>query len=352
MSMYKLSVKPRRVPRRVFMLAGASIILVILGAVVVQRWYYYNLQPVSASTHKQYVTIVTGSTMTEISAQLQKLGLIRSSRAFEWYVSVHNDRENLQAGTYAFTPDESTPQIADAIVSGKIATNLVTILPGKRLDQVRQALISSGFKATAVDAALQAGQYRSSYPALADNPPSATLEGFLYPDTFQKTASTDPSEIIAESLTEMQQHLTTDIRNGFAAQGLTVYQGVTLASIVEQEVPGQADRNQAAQVFIKRLQIGMQLGSDVTAYYGAIKDGVASDLTYDSPYNTLIHKGLPPGPIGTVSDSSLNAVAHPANTDWLYFVAGDDGKTYFARTLDEHNANVSKYCHKLCEQSQ
>jgi UPF0755 protein len=174
----------------------------------------------------------------------------------------------------------------------------------------------------------------------------------LYPDSFQKTATTDPKTIVAESLAEMQKHLTPDIRTGFAKQGLTVYQGVTLASIVEQEVPGQDDRNQAAQVFLKRLKIGMVLGSDVTAFYGAIKDGVPPSVTYDSPYNTRIHKGLPPGPISNVTDSSLYAVAHPANTDWLYFVAGDDGKTYFAKTEADHEANVSNYCHKLCSATQ
>jgi len=352
MSTYKYMARSRRFPRRVLILLAAFIAVVAVGVLAVQWWYAANLRPVSTSTQKHAVTIVSGSTLTQISSQLSGAGLIRSGTAFEWYVSIHNDRERLQAGTYSFSPSESTAQIAEAIVNGQVATDLITILPAQRLDQIRQAFIKAGFKAADVDAALKPDQYRASYPALADNPPGATLEGFLYPDTFQKTSTTNPRVIIGESLAEMQQHLTTDVRTGFAAHGLSVYQGVTLASIVEQEVPGQNDRNQAAQVFLKRLQIGMELGSDVTAYYGAIHDGVSPSLTYDSPYNTLLHKGLPPGPISNVSDSSLQAVAHPANTDWLYFVAGDDGVTHFAHTLDEHNANVSKYCHKLCSQSQ
>ncbi len=89
----------------------------------------------------------------------------------------------------------------------------------------------------------------------------------------------------------------------------------------------------------------------MTAFYGALHDGLAPSLTYDSPYNTRLHTGLPPGPISNVSESSLQAVAHPAATDWLYFVAGDDGVTHFAKTLDEHNANVSQYCHKLCSEA-
>ena len=337
--------------RRLFFVVLLMLGLAAVGAVAVQRWYYTNLRPVSASTQRQYITIATGSGTAAIGSDLKIAGLIRSDKAFEWYVSLHNARDQLQAGTYSLMPSQSTPAIADTIIRGKVATDLVTILPGQRLDQIRQTFIKSGFAPSAVDAALTPAQYRSSYPALADNPASAGLEGFLYPDSFEKTANTDPKTIVAESLTEMQAHLTSDIRKGFAASGLTVYQGVTIASIVEQEVPGQSDRNQAAQVFLKRLHIGMELGSDVTAFYGAIKAGVTPAVDYDSAYNTLLHKGFPPGPIGSISDSSLQAVAHPAATDWLYFVAGDDGKTYFAKTLDEHKANVSKYCHKLCGQA-
>lgn len=351
MRSYSMMPRKRHFPVRVFLLLGIFILLGIGGAAVVQHWYYDNLRPVSSSGQKKYVTIPTGSSTASIARQLASAGLIRKAQVFEWYVSVHNDRDKLQAGTYGFMPDQSTGTIADMIATGKVATDLVTILPGQRLDQIRQAFITAGFEPAAVDAALSAAQYRADYPALADNPTSASLEGFLYPDSFQKTANTNPGQIIAESLTEMQQHLTSDIRKGFASEGLTVYQGVTLASIVEQEVPGQSDRNQAAQVFLKRLQMDMPLGSDVTAYYGAIKAGVAPTTDYDSSYNTLLHKGLPPGPISTVSDSSLTAVAHPAATDWLYFVTGDDEVTHFAKTLDEHNANVQQYCHKLCSQA-
>ncbi|HVU59435.1 MAG TPA: endolytic transglycosylase MltG [Candidatus Saccharimonadales bacterium] len=345
-------IRRHRIPRRVWLILLILIILAAGGTVAVQRWYDVQLRPVGSSSAVHYFTVADGSTASQIGESLQAAGLIRSSRAFDWYVSTHNDRDKLQAGTYRFMSSQSTAEIAEAMVQGKIATDLVTILPGQRLDQIRSSFIKAGFNAAAVDAALDVSQYRATYPALADNPPGASLEGFLYPDSFQKTAGTDPKQIIGESLAEMQTHLTSSIRASFAAEGLTVYQGVTIASIVEQEVPGQNDRNQAAQVFLKRLQIDMPLGSDVTAYYGAVKAGVTPTTDYDSPYNTLLHKGLPPGPIGTISDSSLQAVAHPANTDWLYFVTGDDGVTHFAKTLDEHNANVSKYCHKLCSEAQ
>ena len=146
----------------------------------------------------------------------------------------------------------------------------------------------------------------------------------------------------------MKKRLTPDVRAAFTKKGFTVHQGVILASIVEQEVSNTTDRPVVAQVFLKRLQDGMQLGSDVTAFYGAIIAGKAPSVNYDSPYNTRIHDGMPPGPISNVSTSSLQAVATPANTDYVYFVAGDDGKTYFSHTLDEHEALTEQHCKKLC----
>jgi UPF0755 protein len=345
---YRLHKQSGRIPRKLLFLLGIGAALVLTGMIIVRHVYFQNLRPVSSDTTTQYVTIATGSTVAQISHQLEEAGIIRSSQSFEWYISSHNYREKLQAGTYSLAKSESVQQIVDKLVHGKVASDLVTILPGKRLDEIRQAFIRAGFDTAAVDAALNADAYRGTYPALADNPSGTGLEGFLYPDSFQKTATTDPKIIIGASLDEMQEHLTTDIRRGFAAQGLTVYQGVILASIVEQEVPKQTDRNQAAQVFLKRLRTDMMLGSDVTARYGAIHAGLTPSLDYDSPYNTLLHKGLPPAPISNVSDSSLKAVAHPAGTDWLYFVAGDDGTTYFSKTLEEHEAYAAKYCHKLC----
>ena len=118
--------------------------------------------------------------------------------------------------------------------------------------------------------------------------------------------------------------------------------------MVEKEASKLSDRQKVAQVFLLRLQKSMSLGSDPTAFYGAIIAGQKATVTYDSPYNTLLYKGLPPTPISNVSKASLEAVAHPAQTDWLYFVAGDDGTVHYSRTLAEHEALADQYCHKLC----
>jgi len=335
------------IPWRVLVVVIVLLLAMVTSAVVVRSMYFNRLQAVSDSQKVEIVTIKSGTTSTEIGTTLESRGLIRSATIFQWYIRTNNLRDKLQAGTYALRPSMSVQQIADVLVSGSVKSDLLTIVPGQRLDQVRQTFINSGFAPEAVDAALDPAQY-ANHPALADKPAGTSLEGFLYPDSYQKDAGTDPSVIVGESLDEMAEHLTPSVRGAFAAHGLSVFQGVTLASIVEKEVSRQSDRAQAAQVFLSRIKVGMMLGSDVTAYYGAVIAGQKPTVGYDSPYNTRLHAGLPVGPISNVSESSLNAVATPAGTDWLYFVAGDDGVTYFSKTLEEHEALAKQHCHALC----
>lgn len=340
--------KPRRRGlRRLFI--SILILVFVLGAasILVRHVYYDNLHAIGTSSKTQLVTVQTGSSTSDIATVLKRDGLIRNTQVFEWYVRSIGTKGELLAGTYALAPNMSVQQIVNIMNAGKIASNLVTIVPGQRLAQIHDALIKDGFSSSSVDAALNPGLYPNA-PILAYKPAGASLEGLLYPDSFERNVDTSPQVIISESLNEMYQHITPDIKNAFAKEGLSVYQGITLASIVEQEVSNSNDRQQVAQVFLSRIGLDTPLGSDVTAYYGALLAGKTPSTTYNSPYNTLLHNGLPPGPISNVSDDSLNAVAHPANTSWLYFVTGDNGITYFSKTAQEHDAQTAQYCHKLC----
>ena len=248
------------------------------------------------------------------------------------------------------SPSYDLSKTVAIIVSGSVTEGKVTILPGKTLAQIRSQLINDGYSAASIDQSYNPAQY-SGLPIMADVPSgTSTLEGLLFPDTFYTTNKTTVSQILRESLLEMGKQITPAISADFANEGLSVYQAITMASIIQQEVSKPNDMAQVAQVFFSRIKQGMPLGSDVTANYGAIINGQSPSLTYDSPYNTLIHTGLPPTPIGTASRESLNAVAHPANTNWLYFVSGDNGHTYFEQTIQQHNADTAAYCHKLCAQ--
>ena len=349
--MYKMDKQRQRRPwlSRVVMAVAVLVAVLVVATLAIWRFYGQNLKPLSSHGTPQTITVDAGATPRQIANLLHNHKLIRNAWTFEAYVRHEGVGSDLQAGTYSLSAAQSVPDIVAQLTHGKVSTKLVTVLPGQRLDQIRQALVNDGFTEADVDAALQPTAYENN-AALVDKPVGNTLEGYLYPDSFQRTSVTKASTIVQESIAEMQGHLTPDLRAAFAKEGLSTYQGIILASIVSQEVSRQADRAQAAQVFLKRISVGMPLGSDVTAMYGSRLAGQGTSLSYDTPYNTLIHTGLPPTPISNVDDSSLQAVAHPANTDWLYFVSGDDGVTHFSHTLEEHQALTQQYCHKLCAQ--
>ncbi len=347
MSRYKSGTKRSRVSKLVLVIVAILIFVAIAGIFYVRTTYNNKLKAVSASQKAQLVTIPLGSTVKETGVILEKAGVIRSGWAFEWYVRNNNLRDKIQAGTYNLRPSQSIPDIANVLTQGKVATDLVTILPAQRLDQIKKALIAAGFSDAVVTDALNPIHY-ANHPALVDKPKGASLEGYLYPESFQKTAQTSAEIVVKGSLDEMQKHLTPDLRAGIVRQGLTVHEGIVLASIIEQEVSNVDDKKIVAQVFLRRLRADIPLQSDATAPYGAIIAGQQPSLTYESAFNTYSHKGLPPGPISNVGKSSLEAVANPAQTDYLYFVAGDDGKTYFSHTLSEHQQLTKEHCKKLC----
>ncbi len=340
----------KRIPFRLWIIAVVAVVLIAGSIVGIRQYYFANLKPYSSSNKLEDFTVPSGATIAQIGSLLSSQGLIRSPWVFEWYVHSANLSSKLEAGTFALSPSYSLQKIANIIASGHVAEGLVTILPGKTLAQIENTLIKDGFTKTDINSALNPQNY-SNLPIIEDKPSSVnTLEGLLYPDTFDKTSTTTAQKIFRESLMEMGKAITPSMQAAFANEGLSVYQAITMASIIQQEVSRPSDMSQVAQVFLSRLKQGMPLGSDVTANYGAVINGQAPSLSYDSPYNTLIHQGLPPTPIGTISPQSLKAVAHPSNTNWLYFVTGDNGVTYFEQTLQQHNSDVSQYCHKLCKQ--
>lgn len=328
---------------------AASLLLVIGGVWSLRTWYYHNLGPVSQSQQVTYFTVESGDSLHLIAKNLKQAGLIRNSRIFETYVRGNALYDNLQAGTYVLSPSMSSQEIVNLLVGGKVAKDLLTILPGKRLDQIKQAFAKAGYSDTQIDKAFNPATY-TGHPALASLPTGASLEGYLYPDSFQHQANTPAKTIVSQSLDEMQKYLTPDIIKGLSAQGLNTYQGVTLASIVLQETGNPRYAPTVAQVLLSRLKQNMPLQADPTAFYASAIAGVQKSLSIESPYNTYLRTGLPPGPISNVTKAALQAVAKPATTTYLYFVAGDDGVVHFSYTQAEHQAAVEKYCTKACGQ--
>jgi UPF0755 protein len=345
--------------KKLWRVISGIILLILVCAVAVVAMYEYQLSPVNArDSARARVTIVSGSTPTQIADTLAEKKLIRSAKAFDIYLRLTKTRNKLQAGSYSLSASLSTPSIVDHLVSGKVDQFKVTFFTGGTLraapgttdskkTDVETMLLRAGFSQTEIDAAF-AKTYNS--PLFTGKPAGTSLEGYVYGDTYVIDSSTTAEQLLNLAFTSFNKAIVDDdIVAGLKAQGLDLYQGITLASIVQAEMGShQTDMPQVAQVFLKRLSTGMPLGSDVTAYYGADMIGTSHSVAVDTPYNTRIHAGLPPGPIGAPSLAALKAVAHPAAGNYLFFLSGDDGKTYFATTDAEHEANKAAHCQTLC----
>lgn len=312
-----------------------------------RRWYDSSLSPLSSSTEVKKINIRSGSTPSEIAKLLENSEIIRSANAFEAYIRSENISDQLKAGVFELSPSWTVAEIAEVLVSGKEASELFTIGPGLRLDQIKARLIKAGFTEPEIDEALKTDVYAGN-PALVGKPESASLEGYLYPESFRIDASTTVRQLFEQSLGELSDKLTPSLIKSFNKQGLTTFEAITLASIIEKEVAGVSDRKQVAQVMLRRLNDGISLGADATYLYAAAVFGGDPFPNNDSPYNTRMFTGLPPGPISNVSLSSLEAVAEPAEGDYLFYVTGDNGKNYFTRTNAEHMDAIAKHCSIAC----
>ena len=341
--------KPPKRPKKKRIVWGVGIVVAILAIVSVVGviWYTVQLSPVnSGDTSKKLVRIQSGSGPTAIANVLAEEGVIRNQTAFLWYTRLEGVQGQLQAGSYRLSPSESTQDIVTHLTNGKVDTFDITFLPGETLADSRKAFINAGYTAAEVDAAFTASY---SSPLFADKPASADLEGYIYGDTYRFGAGTSVEDILEHVFGVFYGVVEkNNLVDKFKENGLNLYQGITLASIIQRESIG-GDEPQIAQVFYTRLSIGMMLGSDVTYQYIADKTGVARDINLDSPYNTRRYTGLPPGPIATPGLNALLAVASPAPGDYIYFLSGDDDVTYFATTLEEHEANIRNHCQQKCQ---
>jgi UPF0755 protein len=294
---------------------------------------------------EQFVEIPQGMKSGAIADALERLGIVRDGTTFRLALWMTGKGRHLQAGEYRFDRPMTPTEVVDKIARGDVFTIPITFPEGLTIGEMAKIFESSGFgPADAfVEAASDASLVRALDPAAKD------LEGYLFPDTYALPRKTDGPKLVRRMVTAFERALTPDIREAAAARKLSVRQLVTLASIVEKETAKPDERPLVAAVYQNRLRIGMALQCDPTVIYALVKRGHYNgnihrdDLMIDSPYNTYRYPGLPPGPIAAPGRAAIDAAAHPADVDFVYFVSRNDGSHAFARTLDEHNRNVQKY---------
>lgn len=330
----------RRPGRWIFAGFLTFIVVVVFSSAI---WYMLETQPASRqATLPVTFELTSGTSLPTLADELQQKKIIKNSLAFSIYVVAKGARRSLQAGTYELSSHDSLAGIVGILTQGKIAEHTLVVPEGFTIAKIRTQAAQKGISNQAFNAAL-AATYSNSF--LADRPAGdSSLEGYLFPDSYEIEQPPNAKTLIQAMLNDFGQKVNqAGLVPAYAAEGLSLHQGVTLASIVQQEAGNPQDQPTIAQVFLKRLQLGMPLQSDVTVNYAAQLTGLPFSVTLDSPYNTYAHTGLPPGPIASPGLSAMEAVAHPADTDYLYFLADKNGVIHYAQTAQEHEANVQEY---------
>lgn len=293
------------------------------------------------------VTVPVSASSREVAGLLYQQGLIASPWVFDVYARVFRVDGDLKPGMYRFGKGPSISALTAELVAGPPSV-MVTIPGGFTVDQMASYLAAKGLvsKGNFVHEA-DYGQFNYSFLVGVPYGPGR-LEGFLYPNTYSVTPGSNVSATIINMMLRQFEEETTklDYAQKAKAQGLTVRQAVTVASIVEREATKNDQRAAVAGVIMNRLRLGMPIQSDATVEYalgGDIADLTPADFRTDSPYNTYLHKGLPPGPIASPGEASLLASIHPDKSNYLYFLGEPDGTLVFSSTLAGQNANKKLY---------
>ncbi len=313
-------------------------------------------QPVGESAGLIPFTIQPGETAASIAPRLEQQGLIRDAELFRLLVRYRGVDNQLQAGEYELSPAMNMEEIINYLTQGRTKAIKLAVIEGWRSEEIAELAVESGLGSRDEFMDLvRLGEYNHTFlqGRPLGSPPS--LEGFLFPDTYLLPTDASPADLIREMLNTFDKRLTPAMREQAKLRGMTIYEVVTLASIVEREAAIPQERPIIASVYLNRLKQGMYLQADPTVQYALgfqEEQGTwwrklsEEDLEINSLYNTYKYAGLPPGPICNPGLASLEAILQPAETEYLYFVRNDlkgDGSHVFAKTFAEHLANMQKY---------
>jgi len=330
--------------------------LFLLAVLACGGWLAWALMQPVTPAGQTFVLLHPGYSSRRIAKELQSAGVIRSADAFVlWHYLRH--KHSLKAGEYLFDKSATSIDVHRRLVRGDVYFHTVVIPEGYNMFDIAQAIQNAGLGSS--EDFLKVAT--SDTDLIADLAPGAkTLEGYLFPNTYEFTRMQTMQEMAAAMVKQFRQvakeiGLTkdakiTDVKNtDLQNQTSDLQQIVTLASIIEKETAAPEERPLVASVYYNRMAKHGPLQADPSVIYAELLQGSYSgalhhaDMQFNSDYNTYTHPGLPPGPIGNPGRSSLEAAMHPADSDFFYFVSNGNGHHRFAKTLEEHNQNVAAY---------
>jgi UPF0755 protein len=342
---------PRRRGRTCLQLALVFLFLLpaLIGIPAVVGYAYVDHQvnhPANPGNSKARVVVPLGATFSEVADTLHQAGLVDNPLVFRLYARYKHLDRSVEAGAYDLSHNLNMPQLLQALQTSRPEEIFITIPEGYTIQKAAQKLDQLGGPIKGADylALAQHGQF--SYDFLNDRPAGASLEGFLFPDTYLVPRSGSAKDLITAQLTAFGRNWTAERKALAAKRKLNVLQIVTLASIIEREARFDVDRPLVASVFYNRLAIGMPLQADATVLYakGVWQSGVTlDDRKVDSPYNTYLHGGLPPGPIANPGLKSIDAALQPGQSTYLYYLSDPQGHNHYATTYDQFVQLLHQY---------
>ncbi|MGA8538546.1 MAG: endolytic transglycosylase MltG [Terriglobales bacterium] len=344
------------------------IALFLIAGLAIGGWVAWQVYVPVTPPANTFLLLHPGYSTRKIAAELKKAGVIRNERVF-WLWHVLHPKPSLKAGEYLFERAATLPQVYGRIARGDIYFHVVTIPEGYTMFDIAKAMEDAGLGSAADFLRIAETQTE----LISDLAPGAkSLEGYLFPNTYRFTRTQTLGEMAAEMVHQFRQvaqQIGLTSAQGLKSQQAPAAAGaaeqassapnsdvprvVTMASIVEKETAAPEERPVVASVYYNRLAHNMALDADPSVIYAELLSGAYqgslhhADLAVNSPYNTYRFPGLPPGPIGNPGKSALEAALHPKNTTFLYFVADGNGHHRFARSLEEHNRNVTAYRRSL-----
>jgi peptidoglycan lytic transglycosylase G len=328
---------PRRRARRLLVLLAAPLLL----ALGLEVWWVLT-PALSVRSGPRVVEIPAHSGSFEVARILGQAGVIRSPFGFLLLTFVRGSARTLKAGEYQVPQGANTLGVLAMLETGQVVQHTVVFREGSTVAELARSLGAEGLvPADDVIRASTNGLFLQSLGVPADS-----LEGYLYPDTYQFVKGMTAEEILARMVARMRERVSGDILAAAQARDLSFHQLLTLASIIEKEAVERSEMPLISAVFWNRLKLEMPLQADPTVQYAVGKERqrlTRDDLLVESPFNTYRRAGLPPGPIAGPSIAAIRAAVNPAPVGYLYFVASDDRRHQFSVTLADHNAAVARY---------
>jgi len=304
--------------------------------------------PKSASGKQTVYTVEKGMSSSTIARDLETQGIIKSAYFFKIYIVVSGQRAKLQAGRYTVSPSMSIFQIVKEMVSGNSINDRVTIVEGWDTKDVGSYLQAKGFYSEQDFLSATQKDWSQEFSFLADKPKNLDVEGYLFPDTYQIYPGESTDTFVESTLLNFNQKITPDLRKEIAAQHKSIFQIITMASILEKEANNLQDKKIVSGILWKRMANNIPLQVDSTVNFATGKNDASvsqQDTLINSPYNTYKYLGLPLGPISNPGMDSILAAINPQQSDYWYYLSDSKGNIIYSKTLEEQSAAIQKYLH-------